>query len=56
MAPGDSVEYTTTIRNTGETPYAGAVVRNDLTGLLDDATFDANATSTSGSVAYASPA
>ena len=55
VAPGDSVEYTTTIRNTGETPYAGAVVRIDLTGLLDDATYDANATSTSGSVAYASP-
>ena len=52
---GGVVGYTVTVQNTGETPYAGAVVSDQLAGTLDDATFNQNATSTRGSVGYTSP-
>jgi len=37
------VHYTLTITDTGQTPYAGATVTDDLTGLLDDAAYNTDA-------------
>ena len=53
--PGQQVTYTITVTDTGQTPYTGAVVTDDLTGLLDDAAYGADAAATSGAVSYASP-
>ena len=53
--PGQRVTYTITVTDTGQTPYAGAVVTDDLTGLLDDAAYGAGADATTGAVSYASP-
>ena len=38
--PGATVSYTVTIANTGQTPYTGATVADDLTGVLDDAAYN----------------
>jgi large repetitive protein len=54
-APGHQVTYTITVTDTGQTPYTGATVANDLTGLLDDAVYNHDATATRGAVSYASP-
>ena len=59
-APGGAVTFTTTVQNTGESAYAGAVVTTSLTSVLDDATYDGNAAATingvpSGVVSYLSP-
>ena len=54
-APGSAVPYTLTITNTGQTPYAGVSVTDSLAGVLDDAAFNNDATTTAGSVRYASP-
>ena len=53
--PGQQVTYTITVTDTGQTPYTGAVVTDDLTGLLDDAAYGADAAATTGTVSYASP-
>ena len=57
--PGDDVEYTVTATNTGEEPYTAAnpaVVTDDLTAVLDDATYNGDATATMpGTIAYAAP-
>ncbi|MER5887913.1 SpaA isopeptide-forming pilin-related protein [Streptomyces sp. NPDC001941] len=41
--PGEKITYTLTVRNTGTTDYAGATVVDDLTGVLDDATYNGDA-------------
>ncbi|WP_396230996.1 hypothetical protein, partial [Frankia sp. EI5c] len=51
--PGGVVNYTVTITNSGETPYTGAAVANNLTGALDDAVYGGDATASTGSVAFA---
>ena len=53
--PGQQVTYTITATDTGQTPYTGAVVTDDLTGILDDAAYGADAAATTGAVSYASP-
>ena len=53
--PGSTVVYTLTVKNTGQTPYTGVSVTDPLTGVLDDAAFNNDASTTSGSVSYASP-
>ena len=53
--PGQAVGYTVTITDSGQTPYTGAVVTDDLTGVLDDAVYDGDAAATAGSVSYAAP-
>ncbi|WP_157892252.1 MULTISPECIES: DUF7927 domain-containing protein [Frankia] len=53
--PGGVVTYTVTITNSGETPYTGATVTNDLGGALDDAVYGGNATASAGTVSFASP-
>ena len=52
--PGQTVTYTLTVTDNGQTPYAGAAVTGTL-NLLDDATYHNNAAATSGTVSYASP-
>ena len=49
------MDYTITVTDTGQTPYAGAAVTDDLTGVLDDAAYDNDATATTGTISYASP-
>jgi large repetitive protein len=53
--PGSTVVYTLTVTNTGQTPYTGVSVTDPLTGVLDDAAFSNDASTSSGSVSYASP-
>jgi choice-of-anchor A domain-containing protein/uncharacterized repeat protein (TIGR01451 family) len=55
VTPGGVVGYTVTIANTGSLPYTGAVVTDNLTGVLDDATYNGNAAATSGTVGFTSP-
>ena len=49
------MHYTITVADTGQTPYTAATVTDDLTGVLDDATYDSDATATSGTVTYTAP-
>ncbi|MFJ2030381.1 fibronectin type III domain-containing protein [Streptosporangium sp. NPDC087985] len=51
--PGSTVGYTVTVTNSGQTPYAGATVTDALAGVLDDATYNADATTTTGGVVFA---
>ena len=53
--PGATVNYTVTITDTGQTPYTGATVADDLSGVLDDAAYSGGATATAGTVSYAAP-
>ncbi|WP_371780880.1 DUF7927 domain-containing protein [Streptosporangium subroseum] len=53
VVPGGVVAYTLTIANTGETPYTGATVTDSLAGVLDEATYNGNATATTGTVGFA---
>jgi uncharacterized repeat protein (TIGR01451 family) len=52
---GGTVSYTITITNTGQTPYTGVTVTDDLTGVIDDAVYNNNASATAGMVSYSSP-
>jgi large repetitive protein len=54
--PGDTVHYTVTVTNSGQATYTGAAFTDGLSGVLDDATYNADATATSGVVSYAAPA
>ncbi|MFB6893664.1 hypothetical protein ACFCX4_30585, partial [Kitasatospora sp. NPDC056327] len=49
---GDTVKYTLTVTNDGTAPYPGASFTDDLTGVLDDAGWDAAVTATSGTAAF----
>ncbi|WP_410665137.1 hypothetical protein [Amycolatopsis sp. lyj-84] len=53
--PGDTVRYTVNVANTGRVTAAGLKVVDDLTGLLDDAVYQNDATASPGSVSYAEP-
>ena len=53
--PGATVHYTVTITDTGQTPYTGITVTDDLTGLLDDASYNGDASATAGTASFASP-
>ena len=52
-APGATVTYTVT--NSGTVAYTGAALADSLSGVLDDASYNANAPATPGSVTYSSP-
>ena len=54
-APGETVSYTLTIADTGQTAYAGATVTDSLADVLDDATYKNDALATGGAVSFASP-
>jgi uncharacterized repeat protein (TIGR01451 family)/LPXTG-motif cell wall-anchored protein len=57
--PGEVVPYTIAVTNTGRVPYTAAdpaSFTDDLSAVLDDATYNADAASTSGvGVSYAAP-
>ncbi|MFE1320372.1 GEVED domain-containing protein [Kitasatospora phosalacinea] len=53
--PGGRVDYTVTVTNDGTGPYAGAKISDDLTGVLDDATYNGDLTADSGTATYAAP-
>jgi uncharacterized repeat protein (TIGR01451 family) len=44
--PGGTVGYTVTVRNSGQTDYAGATVTASLAGVLDDAAYPGSPTPT----------
>src|SRR5262249_38741436 len=48
--PGQVVHYTVTVSNTGQTTFTGAAFTVALSGLLDDATYNADGSATAGSV------
>jgi uncharacterized repeat protein (TIGR01451 family) len=54
-SPGGTVHYTITVADTGQTPYTGATVTDNLTGVLDDASYNSDAAATAGSLSYSSP-
>jgi uncharacterized repeat protein (TIGR01451 family) len=55
--PTSVVHDTVTLTNIGQVPYVGIAVTDDLTGSIDDATYDGDAQATAGSVVFApSPA
>jgi uncharacterized repeat protein (TIGR01451 family) len=54
-APGGVVGYTVTVTNSGATPYTGATFSQALTGVSDDATYNADATATAGAVTFTNP-
>src|SRR4029079_15192220 len=47
---GSTVTYTITATNNGQTPYAVAALSDDLTDVLEDATYGDDAVATSGTV------
>ncbi|MEU0517986.1 putative Ig domain-containing protein [Streptosporangium sp. NPDC006007] len=51
--PGGTVAYTVTVTNSGQVPYTGATVTDPLAGVLDDATYNADATATVGTAGFA---
>jgi uncharacterized repeat protein (TIGR01451 family) len=53
--PGSTVRYTVTVADTGQTPYTGAVVTDDLTNVVDQAAYNHDATATAGVISYAGP-
>jgi len=54
-SPGGTVHYTITVADTGQTPYTGAAVTDNLTGVLDDASYNSDVAATAGTVSYSSP-
>ena len=54
-APGATVGYTILVTNTGPTAYTGATFTDPLGGVLDDASYNANAAASSGTVSYTAP-
>ena len=54
-APGAKVQYTVTVTNTGGTAYTGAAFTDPLGDVLDDASYNGDATATAGTASFASP-
>ena len=52
--PGESVTFTVTVTNLGQTVQTGATFADDLTGVLDDATFS-SATADVGTATFTAP-
>ena len=55
VAAGGVVHYTITVANSGLTPYTGATVTAGLGGVLDDASYDNDASATAGTAVFTSP-
>ncbi|MDN4597886.1 DUF7507 domain-containing protein [Leifsonia virtsii] len=53
--PGDTVTYMITVRNTGTQAYDNASFTDDLSDVLQDATFNDDQSASTGTVSYASP-
>ena len=54
VTPGATVGYTITVTNAGTSAYTGATFTDALSGVLDDAAYDNDASATAGSVSFAS--
>ena len=52
VVAGGTTGYTITAVNTGETDYPGATIVDQLAGVLDDATYNGDATASTGVVTY----
>ncbi|MEU7119470.1 hypothetical protein [Streptomyces zaomyceticus] len=55
VKPGDTLTYTITARNTGTLDYPNARFGDDLTGILDDATYNGDVRTTLGTATYTAP-
>ena len=55
VTPGAIVSYTITVTNSGSVAFTGAALADSLSGVLDDATYNGDATATAGSLSFASP-
>jgi fimbrial isopeptide formation D2 family protein/uncharacterized repeat protein (TIGR01451 family) len=57
VVPGQTINYTITVENTGGVDLAAAdvLVEDDLTGVLDDAVYNGDATAATGTVSYSQP-
>ncbi|MEI7057684.1 hypothetical protein WBG06_17805 [Nocardioides sp. CCNWLW239] len=58
VVPGDTVTYTVTVENTGQAPYTDrdpANFTDDLTEVLDDSSYNDDATADIGEVSYVEP-
>ncbi|MCW2931401.1 MAG: hypothetical protein JWM19_2363, partial [Actinomycetia bacterium] len=53
--PGSTVQYTITVTGSGTAGYTAASITDSLSGLLDDATYNGDATASAGSLSYTSP-
>jgi large repetitive protein len=53
--PGGTVSYTVSVTNSGSAAYSAATFTDSLSGVIDDATYNGNASASSGSVSYTSP-
>lgn len=52
---GDTIEYTVTVSHVGEAAVEGASFTDDLTAVLDDATWNGDLAATAGTESYAAP-
>ena len=50
--PGATVGYTVTVTNSGTVAVSGAALTDSLSGVLDDASYNGDATATAGSVTF----
>jgi len=55
VTPGATVSYTITVTNSGSVAYTGAALADSLSGVLDDAAYNGDASATAGSLTFASP-
>jgi fimbrial isopeptide formation D2 family protein/uncharacterized repeat protein (TIGR01451 family) len=55
ITPGQTFTYTVTAENLGDLPLTGLSFSDDLTDVLDDATYNTDVSATSGSASFSSP-
>ncbi|MFF3643852.1 hypothetical protein [Streptomyces sp. NPDC002564] len=55
VRPGDKLTYTVKAKNISKLPYPGARFGDDLSGNLDDATYNEDAKASTGTVSYTRP-
>jgi uncharacterized repeat protein (TIGR01451 family) len=55
ITPGNTVTYTIEVENTGAVNLTGLSLEDDMTDVLDDATYNNDVNATSGTPAFASP-
>ena len=53
--PGGTVHFTVTVTNTGLSTYTGATFTDPLTDVLDDGSYNGDATATAGTISFTTP-